>query len=256
MSAAPFFIKPYRFDDPFPADDCTTPILDGHRAVVLELDERVLWRGQVGIAGFLIGNRSVQAERRWTLPRHADLIVTDRRLAYVCEDWGLVRVVGPRQPRGLDGALRLRRRPTGTGQTRVAAGQILWQWPCRLHLLPAPGPQGVLIVCDSMRSTRRPGLALSGGAAGHAGDARGLAIAIRRSVADFRLANPEVIELSPRERDALALRSSSAPFLDELTDPLRGVGLPGALPVEFVSRDDYYHPAPAHTRTAVTGGRW
>jgi hypothetical protein len=112
----------------------------------------------------------------------------------------------------------------------------------------------VLVVCDSMRSTRRPGLALAGGAAGRAGDARELAIAIRRSVADFRLANPDVIELSPRERDALALRSSSAPFLDELTDPLRGVGLPGALPVEFVSRDDYYRPAPAHTRTAVIGG--
>jgi hypothetical protein len=254
MSAAPFFIKPYRFDDPYPDDDQTAPVLDGHRNAVLEPDERVLWRGRVGIAGFLIGNRSIQVERRWTLPQHADVTLTDRRLAYVCEDWGLVRVLGTRPALGADGVPRMRRRPVAGGSTRVAAGQILWQWPCRLHLMPAPGPQGVLIVCDSMRSTRRPGLALSGGAAGRAEDARDLAIAIRRAVAAFRLTNPDLIELSPREHDALLLRSTQAAFLDELTDPLRGVGLPGALPVEFVSRDDYYHPKPSTTRTAMTGG--
>jgi hypothetical protein len=240
MTAAPFFIQPYRFDDPYAGDDCASPLLDKHRAVVLEPAEEVLWRGRVNLAGYLIGNRSVQAERRWTLPRCADVVITDRRLAYVCDDWDLVRVGATRAA-----GVRPGRRPALGSGTRIATGQILWQWPVRLHLRPAPGPQGVLIVCDSMRETRRPALALAGGAAGRADDARRLAVLIRRAVAGFRLANPDVVELSPRERDGLAARAGGALCLDELTDPLRGVGLPGGLPVEFVSRDDYYHPARA-----------
>jgi hypothetical protein len=248
MTAAPFFIQPYRFDDPYAGDDSASPLLDRDRAVVIESDEQILWRGQVNLAGYLIGNRSVQAERRWTLPRCADVVVTDRRLAYVCDDWDLVRV-GATRPVGV----RPGRRPALGAGNRIATGQVLWQWPVRLHLMPAPGPQGVLVVCDSMRETRRPALALAGGAAGRADDARRLAVLIRRAVARFRLANPDVVELSPRERDALKARSGRALYLDELADPLRGVGLPGGLPVEFMSRDDYYHPTP-EPRTASTGG--
>jgi hypothetical protein len=246
MTAAPFFIQPYRFDDPYAGEDSTSPVLDRHRSIVLEPDEQVRWRGEANLAGYLIGNRSVQAERRWTLPGRADVVVTDRRLAYVCDDWDLARV-GMSRPVGV----RPGRRPALGSGTRIATGQILWQWPVRLHLMPAPGPQGVLVVCDSMRATRRPALALAGGAAGRTDDARRLAVLIRRAVAAFRLANPHVVELSPRERDALKARSGRALHLEELTDPLRGVGLPGGLPVEFVSRDDYYHPAPA-PRTAFT----
>jgi len=233
MNAAPFFIKPYRFDDP--AADETSPVLDRHRAVLLEPGEEVLWRGRVGVTGYLVGPRGDQAERRWTLPRLADVTVTDRRLAYVCDDWDLAGVGSARHRSVAVPGPRPRRRPALGGGTRVATGQILWQWPCRLQLPPAPGPQGVLIVCDSMRANRRPALALGGG--------RDLALTIRRAVARFRLTHPEVVELTPRDRDALALRAGSAQLLDELTDPVRGCVLPGGLPVEFVNRDDYYHPA-------------
>ncbi|MEV4618604.1 hypothetical protein AB0J74_07850 [Asanoa sp. NPDC049573] len=249
MSAAPFFIQPYRFDDPNPDD--TGPTLDRHRAIVLDPGEEVLWRGRVNVTGYLTGQPGGQPERRWTLPRCADVTVTDRRLAYVCDDWDLARVGGPRH-RSVSaiGAPRPRRRPALGGGTRVATGQILWQWPWRLHLLPAPGPQGVLIVCDSMRSNRRPALMLSGGVAA---DGRELALTIRRTISRFRLTNPDIVELSPRDRDALHLRAGSALLLDELTDPQRGVALPGGLPVEFVNRDDYYHPAPVQQQWGLAG---
>jgi len=246
MSAAPFFIHPYRFDDPG-ADPDASPTLDRRRAIVLQPGEEVLWHGQVNVAGYLIGQRGGQAERRWTLPRFADLIVTDSRLAYVCDDWDLAGVGGPRH-RSATAGQPLRRRAVGGG-TRIATGQILWQWPCRLHLPPAPGPQGVLLVCDSMRSNRRPALVLSGGTSG---GGRELALVIRRAIARFRLINPDIVELSPRDRDALQLRAGSAQLLDELTDPARGVALPGGLPVEFVNRDDYYHPSPAPARRGLT----
>jgi hypothetical protein len=240
VSAAPFFIQPYRFDD-LVVDERTTPVLDRDRAVILDDDEDVLWEGRAALAGYLIGHRSAHAERRWTLPRHADVVVTDRRLAYVCEDWDLR--AGPR-PAGAVPVRPLRRRPALGSGSRIAAGQVLWQWPCRLHMMPAPGPQGVLVVCDSMRSDRRPALSLSGGDAGPEAEARDLAFVIRRAVARFRLANPDVLEVSPRERDTLQARAGLGLSLDELADPLRGVGLPGALPVEFVHRDDYYQPTP------------
>jgi hypothetical protein len=243
VSAAPFFIRPYRFDDLL-VDDGTTPVLDRDRRVVFDEDEVVLWRGRTAVAGFLIGHRSAQAERRWTLPRHADVVVTDRRLAYVCEDWDLMIAGAGRRGVGPVPAPPSRRRPALGSGTRIATGQVRWQWPCRLHMMPAPGPQGVLVVCDSMRSERRPGIAFSGGDAGPEGEARNLAFVIRRAVARYRLANPDVLEVSPRERDALQARAGQGLFLDELADPLRGVGLPGALPVEFVHRDDCYHPAP------------
>jgi hypothetical protein len=249
MTATPFFIQPYRFDDPN-ADE-TGPVLDRQRAVVLDPGEDVRWRGQVNVAGYLIGAPGAQAERRWTLPRCADVTITDRRLAYVCDDWDLARVGAPRHRPAASFAPRPRRRPALGGGTRVATGQILWQWPWRLHLLPPPGPQGVLIVCDSMRSNRRPALMLSGGVAG---DGRELALTVRRSIARFRLTNPDIVELSPRDRDALQLRAGSALLLDELTDPQRGVALPGGLPVEFVDRDDYYHPAPVQQHWGLTGG--
>jgi hypothetical protein len=250
MTATPFFIQPYRFDDASPDD--TSPVLDRHRAVVLEPGEEVRWRGPVNVTGYLIGAPGGQAERRWTLHRQADVTITDRRLAYVCDDWDLARVGAPRHRAVASfGPPRPRRRPALGGGTRVATGQILWQWPWRMHLLPAPGPQGVLIVCDSMRSNRRPALMLAGGAAG---DGRELALTVRRSIAQFRLTNPDIVELSPRDRDALQLRAGSALLLDELTDPQRGVALPGGLPVEVVNRDDYYHPAPVQPQWGLTGG--
>ena len=139
-------------------DDSASPLLDRHRAVVLEPGEA----GAVARAGQRrrLPDRpaaAVQAERRWTLPRCADVAVTDRRLAYVCDDWDLARVGGARHrsaassPAPAPAPARARRRHPGRHRPDPLAVAV------RLHLLPAPGPQGVLIVCDSMRSRPAPG---------------------------------------------------------------------------------------------------
>ena len=59
MNAAPFFIQPYRFDDPG-ADPDASPTLDRRRAIVLEPGEAVLWHGQVNVAGYLVGQREAR----------------------------------------------------------------------------------------------------------------------------------------------------------------------------------------------------
>ena len=102
----------------------------------------------------------------------------------------------------------------------------------------------LLIICDALRETRQPALAL---ATLSSPTVRNLAGVVRRAIARFRLANPHTVELSPPERDALRRRAGAVSFTDDLADPARGVSMPGALVVEFLDRDDYYRLSPRRT---------
>ncbi|MEV4756127.1 hypothetical protein AB0J86_13590 [Micromonospora sp. NPDC049559] len=262
--ASPFFIRPHRFDDPG-EDDRTYPRLDGRRQIALDASERVLWRGRVGLSGYLLGPRMGNGVLHWSLPGRVEVTVTDRRLAFVREGSHLERVAAgaDADPEPLSTG-RHRRRPPRAGN-RVAAGQVRWQWPSRLHLLPAAAatayaparPEQVLLVCDSLRTIRQPALALAGGDLGTPGAARDLLHLVRRAIARFRLAHSGTVELSPPERDALTSRAGSRLFADELADPDRGIQLPGSLVIEFLHRDDYYRRAarsqPSPTRAPRTG---
>ncbi|TYC23876.1 MULTISPECIES: hypothetical protein [unclassified Micromonospora] len=221
--AAPFFIGPHRFD----ADaDATRPALDRRYALVPEPGEQLLGQHRLRIAGHLLGpTENVPA---WRLPEPATVTVTDRRLAYVCTGSELALVSGR------DGRTDPRhRRPLRL--SRLVSGQIRWQWPSRLELVDGPDDEvELLVVCDALRTIRQPALALAGP------DALLVALArqVRRAVAAFRLVHPELVDLSPPERDTLLARVGGAP------GPARGsLTLPGSLPVEFLSREDYYRPA-------------
>ncbi len=216
--ASPFFIAPHRFD----ALDDAGPVLDRRHELVPEGDEEILGRHRVDVAGYLLG--PTETWRRWVLPAPVTLTVTDHRIAYV----------GSSSPLALVGA---RHRRSGR-MPSVVSGQIRWQWPSRLELLPAAGatPAQLLVVCDALRTIQQPALALTGP---HAQIVE-LAQQIRRAVATFRLVRPELVDLSPPERDALYRLTLLAPRPDQ-----RRVVLPGSLPVEFHSRDDYYRPRPA-----------
>nr|MDT0658560.1 hypothetical protein [Micromonospora sp. DSM 115978] len=132
--ASPFFIRPHRFDDPDP-DDGAFPLLDGHHRILLDEGERILWSGRLNLAGYLVGPAATR-ELRWRLPSPARAMVTDRRLAFVCTDW----TSGGQSPavRNIHGGPKHRFRSDRV-QTRLATGQLRWQWPSRLHLL-TPGP--------------------------------------------------------------------------------------------------------------------
>jgi hypothetical protein len=353
--ASPFFIRPHRFDDPG-SDDAAFPAIDGHHRILLDEGERVLRSERLRISGYLVGPAAGARELHWRLSGPAQVVVTDRRLAFVCPDWA----AGPESPveragvRGIQSGPRHRSR----GGSRLAVGQVRWQWPSRLQLLTAdapplglpttgtrpadgltgtrpasgftgvrpaggtparprsagpapnlrgagpfagargsgtptnggPGPVGrptenwpgqptnggpgharpapaagglpgggrwggpatpddeLLIVCDALRATRQPALALAAGPHRPARTVRDLAVVIRQAIAQFRLANPRTVDLAPPERDALRARAGLAAFADELTDPVRGLAMPGALVVEFLDRDDYYRWSPRRGR--------
>ncbi|MEV0879881.1 hypothetical protein AB0I85_18870 [Micromonospora echinofusca] len=221
--ASPFFIAPHRFD----ADDDVTPALDRRHELVVEAGERVLARRRLHASGHLLG--PTEARQRWTLPEPVAVTVTDRRIAYAGAGPQLALVGGA-------GAGARHRR--GARLPGLISGQIRWQWPSRLELLAAEhGEHGeharMLVVCDALRTIQQPAL----GFTGPAGQIVELTRLVRRAVAGFRLTHPELVDLSPPERDVLAVRAGAGPGAGETR-----ITLPGSLPVEFQSREDYYRP--------------
>ncbi|MFE9691312.1 hypothetical protein [Micromonospora sp. NPDC005806] len=225
--AAPFFIRPHRFDAD---DDATRPLLDRRHALVPEPGEQVLGQHPLQVAGHLLG--PTESARAWSLPAPATVTVTERRLAYVCSGSELSLVPGR------DGRAGARHRRS-VRLSRLVSGQIRWQWPSRLELSDSPdGEVELRVVCDALRTIRQPALALTGPPA----LVTALARQVCRAVAAFRLIHPELVDLSPPERDTLSTRVGAVPA------PGRGaVTLPGSLPVEFLSRDDYYRPTADET---------
>ena len=220
---SPFFIAPHRFDAP----DNVGPVLDRRHQLALDPGEQALGHYRLHVEGHLLD--PTERWRCWGLPDPVAVTLTDRRLVFS----------GAGSRLSVAGAAdRHRHRPRMAG---LVSGQIRWQWPSRLDL-PAPDDDGtarLLVVCDALRTIRQPALALVGPAATVAELAR----QVRRTVAEFRLTHPELVDLSPPERDALLLRVRPNPAGDG-----DRVTLPGSLPVEFHSRDDYYRPNRADRR--------
>ncbi|GAB3944096.1 hypothetical protein [Micromonospora vulcania] len=216
-NASPFFIGPHRFDA---QDDDAGPSLDRRYELRPAVGERVLGRHQLLVAGYLLG--PTDGRRGWQLPGPVSVTVTDQRVCWVGTGRQL-SLVGDDQPR---------HRPAGR-LAGLMSGQIRWQWPSRLEL-PMAGPDGLaqlLIVCDALRTIQQPALALDGSAR----EITALARQVRRAVATFRLTRPHLVDLSAQERDVLLLRAGPG----WVTGAER-ITLPGSLPVEFKSRDDYY----------------
>ncbi|WP_327041781.1 hypothetical protein OG400_00505 [Micromonospora ureilytica] len=221
---SPFFIGPHRFDAP---DDDVGPTLDRRYDLRPRPGERVLGRHRLLVAGYLLGPSEVRC--RWQLPEPVAVTVTDQRICWVGSGSQLSLVAGStrraRPPARLNGLM---------------TGQIRWQWPSRLEL-PATEqdtPAQLMIVCDALRTIQQPALALSGAAA----EVVALGRQVRRAVAMFRLTRPQLVDLSAQERDVLLLRAGPGLLAGDTR-----ITLPGSLPVEFFSRDDYYRSRPEPT---------
>ncbi|MCO1599130.1 hypothetical protein M8C17_28640 [Micromonospora sp. RHAY321] len=228
--ASPFFIGPHRFDAP---DDDVGPALDRRHDLRPVPGERVLGRYRLLVAGYLLG--PTESWRGWRLPAPVTVTVTDQRICWVG--------TGSQMSLVTDGSIRTVGRLAG-----LMSGQIRWQWPSRLEL-PRAGSDGttqLLIVCDALRTIQQPALALGGSTA----EIVALARQVRRAVAMFRLTHPQMVDLSAQERDVLLLRAGTGWLAGDSR-----VTLPGSLPVEFRSRDDYYRSGPEPTSwTGLAGG--
>lgn len=193
-NASPFFIRPHRFDQDNPSD-AVFPRLNRSHQVLLEEGEQVLWQGRLDVAGYLVGIAPADRELCWALPRPAQVTLTSQRLAYVCGDWDIGVTAG----RGRNSAGHR----FASTRTRVATGQIRWQWPSRIQLLPPAAPDAA--------PDPRPGASLA------APPAAGLRLVQPSASPDPLLAGLAGQEAAPRGERLLficdALRSARRPSL-------------------------------------------
>jgi hypothetical protein len=240
-----FFFLPSAVPEEEPGTEITHPLPGS--PVRLELGERVIWRGRADLAEHLYSETMDRHSIRWTLPNPADIVVTDRRIAYASVD-------GP-------GTLYL---ASATHRPNQAVGHIRWHWPYHLYVCPgqsspatAGGPgEGaqrggraaglvhqqatrVLLVCGAAQAGGKPVLVLSGGDLDTVTAADALANVIRRAVAGYRLDNAAAIGLSPLHAQALSRRLVGPAFANRLDGPPQAVNLPGALLFGFRNSNEY-----------------
>jgi hypothetical protein len=209
------------------ADDRYHPTLKPDGAVLLAPDEQVLWQGRAGVSEYRYSEGMDRHDVRWTLPTPADILVTDRRLAYTCRKWD----IGTTEPavtlRHMVDRARAARRRRGI----VATGQVRWQWPSRLYV-----KRGILlIVLGAYRMKGLPALVLSGCQA----DPQQVANTIRAAVARYRLARTGALAIEAAEANALRERIAAPVFSTGLS---QASNLPGPLLFGYLTAEEYQQP--------------
>jgi hypothetical protein len=228
---------------------------DTRHPIRLAPGETVLWRGRVWLAEHVYTDAMDDYRVRWALPAPADLIVTDRRLAYVCR----YRERSPRSGAGPAGSSPAGSSPAGSSATgsssarsswlgscaglvrprTVATGQVRYEWPNRLYVLPAR--EGVprdgarrlvrtsrlLLACAAYRSPGRPTLLLSDGDIADVPAADELGNLLRAEITRFRLANAAALRLLPIEVEALAAQTDAPGFANRVGGRSQCVNLLG-----------------------------
>jgi hypothetical protein len=220
-------------------DDSTWPALTPEGQLRLADGEVTRWRARATVSEARPNPaRGTQLEDVWKLPEPADIVITDRRLAFTCRKFekGSVWFGTGVAALALTGASALL--AAGKRRGRIAAGQVRFEWPrdVTLQTLRLLGrPAGVLLVtCGNGDLLTRLMITITAGVTGFepdriAGDvAKGLVADIARfrlAMQGNHLAPDEAERLSAQAVDPAATMRGSA-FVFEL---------PGALPMGAAS---------------------
>jgi hypothetical protein len=234
QDALSYFLRPSPATVPSRGRASTGPI-------DLDAGEQVLWHGRAGVAEHLYSETMDCSIVRWVLPSSTEVVVTDRRLAYVQG----IRPPATLPPRSWP-PYPAPGRAVGRHRARVderMSGGVHWQWPDHLHVRPGNpprfGPDGVRsaqptqvrLVCRTGPTGGHPTLVLSGGDLVTVEHADRLANLLRRVIAQFRLEHVDASTLSATQSRALARRLIGPEFANHLGGASQAVSLPGALPL-------------------------
>lgn len=222
-----YLFLPSPVADGEPGTDITVPLPGAPSGVPvrLELGERVLWRGHTGLSEHLYSDAMDRHAVRWTLPAGADVVVTDRRIAYAGAG-------GP-------GSLYL---ASADRHPSRAVGHVRWHWPYHLYVCPGGSPEQpsrLLLVCGAAQAPGKPALVMAGGDLAGLPAVDALANTIRRAVATFRLDRAGQIGITPIHAQALSRRLVGPTFANRLGGPQQAVNLPGALLYGFRTANEY-----------------
>ncbi len=251
---APFF-RCLRAPDEL-CDDRLHPVPDPRGTIRTEPGEQVLWRGRVRLAEHVYTEAMDGYRVSWELPGLADVTVTDRRLGYVCRNWrGTAERHSPIAHAVRWGRAAMDRARSAVHQHRpVVVGQVRYEWPHRLYVLPArdgiPGtPPGrlargsrVLVVCAAYRTEGRPTLLLCEGDVGAVPGADRLANILRTAILRFRLRRAQELGLFPADVAGLRAALTAPGFATRTGGRSQGINLRGGLYLGCVGEAGYRRP--------------
>jgi hypothetical protein len=165
--------------------------------------ERVMWRGQCGVAEYAF--HEAESLPLWTLPEDTEVLVTDQRVRFST---------------------------AGAG-----AGEVRWLWP--QHLRVQPGSRStdrgaaatqVQLVCAGADGGW-PALVLAGGDLTSVAKADHLANTVRQAIARFRVDNADKLGLTTPQARMLSRLLMAPEFRNHQGGDGQTVSLLGALPV-------------------------
>ena len=139
----PQFLTPRQFHDTNPRAKSTDrfyPLVESDGTTIrLAPSEMALWRGKANVGEYHYPEEFDDYDRLWELPKPASILITNKRIAFLCEKWtvgGGWRSHGtaPLTTALINTASKLQaaRRRRGA----VMAGHCWWEWPARIAAWP------------------------------------------------------------------------------------------------------------------------
>ena len=251
---APQFITPRQLDGadlPVKPTDRFYPLVRPDGTVLLAPDETVLWRGKANVSEYLYTDEFDDYDQLWELPEPADLLITNKRIAFLCERWtvgGGWRSHGtaPVTTALLNAASKMRAAAQRRGVVMV--GHCRWEWPARITVWPgAPAGRKQRAQAPSILLAAKAGppnkgyntLRFSGPALASAAAVEAAGNAILRGLVSYRLSHASALGLDERELQRLSELDRERPFTVAESRSSQGFGLPGLLFIGIMACSEY-----------------
>lgn len=253
LALSPQFLIPRQLDGadlPAEATDRFYPLVQPDGAIRLASDETVIWRGKANVGEYLYTEKFDDYDRLWELPEPADVLITNKRIVFLCERWTLgggwrSHGTAPVTTALLNAASKMRAAAQRRGVVMV--GHCRWEWPVFIQVQPgAPAIQkqrarepSILLAAKAGRQKGHYTLRFSGPALTTAAAAEAAGNAIMRALASYRLSHASVLGLDERELKRLSELNRDRPFTVAESQSSQRFNLPGLLFIGFMARAEY-----------------
>jgi hypothetical protein len=250
---APQFLIPRQLDGadlPAKPTDRFYPLVQPDGTIRFASNEAALWRGKANVGEYLYTEQFDDYDRLWELPEPADVLITNRRIVFMCERWSVgggwrSHGTAPVTTALLNAASKMRAAAQRRGVVMV--GHCRWEWPVFIHVQPGtPAIQkqrarepSILLAAKAGLQKGHYTLRFSGPGLATAAAAEAAGNAIMRAVTSHRLSHASVLGLDERELERLSELNKDRPFTVAESRSSQQFNLPGLLFIGFMARAEY-----------------
>ena len=251
----PQFLIPRQFrdtDPPIKSTDRFYPLVKSDGATIrLARNEMALWHGKANVSEYHYSDEFDDYDRLWELPKPANILITNKRITFLCEKWtvgGGWRSHGtaPLTTALINTASKLQAAKRGRGT--VMAGHCRWEWPARIaawpqaQKTPRQNSQAPSILLAAKAAPPNKGyhtLRFGGADLASTTAVEQVGNTIIRALISHRLAHASLLELEHRELKRLSEMNEKKVFSITESQGGQTFGLPGRLFIGFMARSEY-----------------